>query len=219
MIQIRIAMIDDHGLFRESLGRLLESTPGFSIVAQCAKSADALHQLSRTPADVLLLDYDLGDETALPLLKEIKRRWKELHVLMVTAGLSNDVTLQLMESGASGVFRKHDNPDDLVTAIRRVHEGEVWLDEKTLQALLAGRHAREDSLRRTRPLTERQSAVLRGILDGLANKEIAWKLNLSETSVKAVIQELFRKAGVRTRSQLVRIAIEKHSLDWLEPPS
>jgi DNA-binding NarL/FixJ family response regulator len=67
-----------------------------------------------------------------------------------------------------------------------------------------------------RPLTSRQSEVLRGILDGLANKEIAWKLNASESSIKAVIQELFRKAGVRTRSQLVRIAIEKHSSDWLK---
>jgi two-component system nitrate/nitrite response regulator NarL len=59
--------------------------------------------------------------------------------------------------------------------------------------------------------------VMRGILDGLMNKEIALKLNASESSVKAVIQELFRKAGVRTRSQLVRIAIEKHSSDWLKP--
>ena len=67
-----------------------------------------------------------------------------------------------------------------------------------------------------RPLSARQSEVLRGILDGLANKEIAWKLNASESSIKAVIQELFRKAGVRTRSQLVRIAIEKHSSDWLK---
>jgi DNA-binding NarL/FixJ family response regulator len=69
----------------------------------------------------------------------------------------------------------------------------------------------------TQPLTRRQGEVLRGILDGLANKEIAWKLQASESSIKAVIQELFRKAGVRTRSQLVRIAIEKHSSDWLKP--
>jgi DNA-binding NarL/FixJ family response regulator len=59
--------------------------------------------------------------------------------------------------------------------------------------------------------------VLRGILDGFTNKEIAWKLKTSESSVKGVIQELFHKAGVRTRSQLVRIAIEKHSSDWLKP--
>jgi two-component system nitrate/nitrite response regulator NarL len=135
---------------------------------------------------------------------------------MVTAGLSDDVMLQLMEAGAVGVFRKHDNPEQLITAIRRVYAGELWLDETTLKSLLIGRNARNDSIERTRPLTDRQSAVLRGILDGLANKEIASRLNLSETSVKAVIQELFSKAGVRTRSQLVRIAIEKHSSDWLE---
>jgi len=57
--------------------------------------------------------------------------------------------------------------------------------------------------------------VLSGILDGLTNKEIAWNLKVSESSIKAVVQELFHKAGVRTRSQLVRIAIEKHGADWL----
>lgn len=135
---------------------------------------------------------------------------------MVTAGMSDDVTLQVMKAGASGVFLKHDDPEHLVTAIERVHAGEIWLDEKTLNALLTGSQSRTESIERARPLTARQSEVLRGILDGLANKEIAWKLKTSETSVKAIIQELFKKAGVRTRSQLVRIAIEKHSSDWLE---
>jgi DNA-binding NarL/FixJ family response regulator len=64
-------------------------------------------------------------------------------------------------------------------------------------------------------LSERQRQVLRSILDGLTNKEIAARLQVSETSIKATIQDLFNKARVRTRSQLVRIAIEKHSADWL----
>jgi DNA-binding NarL/FixJ family response regulator len=217
MKEIRIVMVDDHGLFRESLGRLLESTTNFRIVGRCGGASAAIELLSRTQADVVLLDYDLGEETALPLLRELRRRWKDLRILMVTAGMSDKVTLQAMESGALGVFLKHDDPDHLVTAIERVFAGEVWLDEKTLQSLLGGRQSRNESIERARPLTVRQSQVLRGILDGLANKEIAWKLKTSETSVKGVIQELFRKAGVRTRSQLVRIAIEKHSADWLEP--
>lgn len=217
MKEIRIVMVDDHGLFRESLGRLLENTPEFRIVGRCGNSSETLELLSRIQSDVVLLDYDLGEETGLPLLREIKHRWKSLRVLMVTAGMSDDVTLQIMEDGASGIFLKHDDPEHLIAAIDRVYAGEVWLEPGTLQSLLAGRQTRNESVARTRPLTDRQSAVLRGILDGLANKEIAWNLNTSETSVKAVIQELFRKAGVRTRSQLVRIAIEKHSSDWLEP--
>jgi two-component system nitrate/nitrite response regulator NarL len=67
-----------------------------------------------------------------------------------------------------------------------------------------------------RPLTQRQSNALHGILDGLSNREIALKLHMSESSVKAVVQELFDKAGVRTRSQLVRVAIEKHTRDWIK---
>jgi two-component system nitrate/nitrite response regulator NarL len=219
MSEIRIVMVDDHGLFRESLKRLLEGVPRLKIVARCADATAAIELLSTTPADVVLLDYDLGEETALPLLRQLQDRWTNLKILMVTAGMSDDVTLQVMEAGVSGIFLKHDDPDHLVTAIERVYAGEIWMDEKTLQSLVSGRQSRKESLERTRPLTVRQSEVLHGILDGLANKEIAWKLKISETSVKAVIQELFRKAGVRTRSQLVRIAIEKHSSDWLKAGS
>lgn len=218
--EIRILMVDDHSLFRESLSRLLETDPQFQVVGQCATVSQALATLSGvTDVDLVLLDYDLGEESALNLLKQIKQINERTRVLMVTAGLSNEATVQIMEGGASGVFLKHSNPDQLATAIRQVANGEIWLDSAALQALLAGRHSRTESLARARPLTLRQSEVLRGILDGLANKEIAWKLKTSESSVKAVIQELFHKAGVRTRSQLVRIAIERHSSDWLKTGS
>jgi DNA-binding CsgD family transcriptional regulator len=102
-------------------------------------------------------------------------------------------------------------------AIRRVARGELWFDPAAFRVFLAGKGSPAETDDRMRPLTARQSQVLRGVLDGLTNKEIALSLNVSESSVKAVIQELFQKAGVRTRSQLVRIAIEKHSSDWLKP--
>jgi two-component system, NarL family, nitrate/nitrite response regulator NarL len=216
MTATRIVMVDDHGLFRESLGRLLEGTPEFSVVARCGTSAEALSALAREGADVVLLDYDLGEETGFGLLGEIRRRWSGLRVLMVTAGLSDDITLHVMEAGASGVFLKRGSPERLVEAIQKVARGEVWLDDRSFQSMIAGKRNRTEMAGRGQPLTPRQSEVLRGILDGLANKEIAWKLKTSETSVKAVIQELFQKAGVRTRSQLVRIAIERHSSDWLK---
>lgn len=214
--QIRVMMVDDHSLFRESLGRLLETTPEFRIVAQCPTRAEAEQALSRVDAEIVLLDYDLGPETGMQLLARLREDHPEIRVLIVTAGLSDEVTFRLMESGAAGIFLKHSSPDQLMAAIRQVAQGETWLDRAALQSLVAGRRARTEIYERSRPLTQRQSEVLGAILDGLANKEIAWKLNTSESSVKAVIQELFRKAGVRTRSQLVRIAIEKHSSDWLQ---
>ena len=216
MHEIHILIVDDHSLFRESLSRLLETTPGFHVIGQCATIPEALAAFSHADIDVVLLDYDLGEESGFRLLKELKHRQIDARVLMVTAGLSDEVTLQVMEAGAAGVFLKHSSPDQLVAAIQRVVNGEMWLDGAALHGLLSGRRTRTESLERSRPLTSRQTEVLRGILDGLANKEIAWQLQSSESSVKAVIQELFQKAGVRTRSQLVRIAIERHSSDRLK---
>jgi len=217
MSEIRILMVDDHSLFRESLGRLLETAPDFRVVGQCATVAEAIAAFSETQTDVVLLDYDLGEEQGSSLIAELKNHQSKAKVLMVTAGMSDAVTLRIMEAGASGVFLKHSSLDQLLAAIHRVAGGEIWLDTGAIRSLVAGRNSETARFERRQSLTPRQNEVLRGILDGLTNKEIAWNLNVSESSVKAVIQELFHKAGVRTRSQLVRIAIEKHSSDWLKP--
>src|SRR5271167_1267943 len=216
MSPIRILMVDDHSLFRESLSRLLDTNAGFLVVGQCRTVGEAIAAHSETPTDVVLLDYDLGEEQGSRLVPELKSHLGDARVLMVTAGMSDATTLQAMEAGASGVFLKHSSLDQLITAIHQVVKGEIWLDTGAAHSLFGGRSAQRARFERTQPLTSRQSQVLRGILDGLTNKEIAWNLKVSESSVKAAIQELFHKAGVRTRSQLVRIAIEKHSSDWLK---
>lgn len=218
MHEIRILMIDDHSLFREGLGRLLESDPAFRVVGQCSTVREAAALLAEHPTDVVLLDYDLGEESGFGLFAELRKLKTEAKVLLVTAGVSDEATVRVMEAGAAGIILKHSPPDRLVAALRQIAKGEMWMDNAAIQGLLAASRARSEDSQRTQSLTVRQTAVLRGILDGLANKEIAWKLKTSETSVKAVIQELFHKAGVRTRSQLVRIAIEHHSSDWLNSP-
>jgi DNA-binding NarL/FixJ family response regulator len=217
MCEIRIVIVDDHSLFREGLGRLLETTPGLSVVGKYANPDQVISTLSRTPADVVLLDYDLGDNRASGFIAELKARDHKIKVLMVTAGMSDTATLQMMEAGASGVCLKQSHPDRLIEAIHKVANNEIWLDSDAVRSLVSARSARTEQMERGRPLTKRQGDVLRGILDGLTNKEIAWNLKASESAIKAVIQELFQKAGVRTRSQLVRIAIERHASDWLQP--
>jgi DNA-binding NarL/FixJ family response regulator len=217
MNEIRILMVDDHSLFRESLGKLLQATPGFCVVGQCSTVAEAVTAFSETQPDVVLLDYDLGEEQGFSLFAKLKNHLGGAKILMVTAGMSDEATVNIMEAGASGIFLKHSSLDQLLAAIHQVANGEIWLDTGAVRALVAGRNTQAGSLERSRPLTSRQGEVMRGILDGLTNKEIAQTLNTSESSVKAVVQELFHKAGVRTRSQLVRIAIERHSSDWLKP--
>jgi two-component system nitrate/nitrite response regulator NarL len=212
---VRILLIDDHALFRESLVRLLESESDFRAVSHCATIAEARQILSSTPVDVILLDYDLGEEFGTDLLQELRIRQDTVRVLMVTAGMRDSVTLDALSKGVAGVIFKHSGPSQLIDAIKRVAKGETWLDKGIMRSMIAGSSERLELEQSARSLSERQHQVLRSILDGLANKEIAAKLQVSETSIKATIQELFNKAGVRTRSQLVRIAIEKYSTDWL----
>jgi two-component system, NarL family, nitrate/nitrite response regulator NarL len=214
-MDIRILIVDDHSLFRESLGRMLQAEPGLSVVGECRSLGEALTALASVEADIILLDYDLGNEQGTLLLAELRKRQVHSSVLIVTAGMPSEEAVRGLDEGVMGILLKHSSLDQLIAAIRTVAAGQRWMGDDAVQALLSSRHGLPNGSETARPLTARQSEVMRGILDGLTNKEIAFNLKSSETSVKAVIQELFQKAGVRTRSQLVRIAIEKHTADWL----
>lgn len=207
--------MDDHSLFRESLSRLLEAETELRVVGDCSTASEALAIVGRQPVDIVLLDYDLGEEQGTLFLDEARRRGFAGHILMVTAGMSDAETLRALENGASGVFLKHSPPAQLVEAICKVCGGETWLDSRAVRSLVAGASGRAGDRLSTQSLNTRERAVLKGVFEGLTNKEIASRLQVSESSVKAVMQQLFDKTGVRTRSQLVRIALEHHSQDWL----
>jgi DNA-binding NarL/FixJ family response regulator len=213
---IRILMIDDHTLFRESLVRLLEREPEFHVVARCATVDEGTAALAATPVDIVLLDYDLGDEVGTDLLPKLDGHSGRPKVVLVTAGMRASAALGAVNAGVSGIVLKHSDPRHLVEAIRRVAAGETWWDPGIQHRVNAGTDSPPAATASVRSLTDRQRLVLRSILDGLTNKEIAARLQASETSIKATIQELFTKAGVRTRSQLVRVAIERYSAEWLQ---
>jgi len=212
--EIRILLVDDHGLFRESLSRLLQAEPDFRIAATCASATEALAIVDRERIDVVLLDYDLGEEQGSSFLESAKKRGFAGRVLMVTAGMSDAGTLRAIESGAAGIFLKHSPPAQLVEAIYKIMSGDMWLDSRAVQSLVAGASGKSDEQRTSQPLTERERAVLKCVFEGLTNKEIATQLDTSEGTIKAAMQQLFNKTGVRTRSQLVRIALERLSGDW-----
>ena len=207
--KIRLLLIDDHALFREGLARLLTSEPDFEMATPCASVDEALRVLETTEVDLILLDYDLGPETGTRFLVRAAERGFRGRVLIVTAGLTDTEAAELFRRGANGIFLKHNEPSLLAKAIRKVMLGEVWLDQRYLKLLLQEAKVSEQD-DRPRRLSEREREVLRNVFEGLANKEIAVRLQVSESSVKATLQQLFSKTGVRTRSQLVRVALEKY---------
>jgi DNA-binding NarL/FixJ family response regulator len=128
--------------------------------------------------------------------------------LIVTAGMSDAQSVEAVRLGVGGIFTKHSSPVSLARAIRKVMAGETWLDQTSLQALVEVTK-RQETPDSNRPFTERENQVLQGVFEGFSNKEIGARLDISESSVKAALQQLFHKTGVRTRSQLVRIALEE----------
>lgn len=200
-------MVDDHVLFREGLSRLLEFEPDFEIAGSCGSSTEALGTLQETAVDVILLDYDLNQDHGAQFIATARRSGYQGKILMVTAGMSAKESSVALKLGASGIFLKHNSPGSLAKAIRQVVSGDMWVDPKVIQLMAEGVQLGEE----TNPmpsLTEREQQVLQSVFEGLANKEIAMRLGITEGAVKSCLQQLFQKTQVRTRSQLVRIALE-----------
>lgn len=109
---------------------------------------------------------------------------------------------------------KHRDPAQLLEAIRTISKGELWLDSSAIRSLIASAKERAPEERRRSSLSLRQQQVPSGVLDGLSNKAIAWRVQVSTSTTKAIVQELFERAGVRRRSQLVRAALQEHEADW-----
>jgi len=203
---IRLFMADDHALFRDGLARLLAADPGFELVGIAGTIEQALDALARHEVDVLLLDYMFGDQPADRLVATLRARGFSGRILLVTAGLPDREARQMIAAGVAGIFHKQRAAEDLTRSIREVYEGKVLIDEHYLRKLV--QVASADDARSLR-FTERERQILAFLMEGLANKEMAAELRLSESAVKAALQVLFNKTGVRTRSQLVRVALEQ----------
>ncbi len=202
--KIRALLVDDHALFRESVARVLEGKR-FLEIEHCASIREAMPLLSQQTYDLILLDHDLGSERASQFLPAARQAGFEGKVLVVTAWVSETEARRLMRQGVSGIFLKQAPLSDLVESIRTVVAGGTWLDPSLARM---GQDTEEPAP--SPAFNERQRKVLRYVLEGLSNKEIAWRLQISESYVKAILQGLFQKTGVRTRGQLVRVAFEQY---------
>ena len=203
----RLLLLDDHSLFRDSLGQLLDTEQDFEVVATCASSNEAVAQLEREKIDLVLLDYDLGEEHGFQFIRRARTAGFTGRIFIVTAGMNDADSVRALGTGVCGIFLKHSSPELLIQAIRKVMGGETWIDQRCIETLVTAISGGD----RRKQLTERERQVLKTVCEGLSNKEIAQRLNISEASVKSALQQLFLKSGVRTRSHLVRVPLEEHS--------
>jgi two-component system, NarL family, nitrate/nitrite response regulator NarL len=210
--EIRILLVHGQTLMRETLGPLLRAAD-FQIVGSCASLSEASRTLEQESVHVVLIDSDLGLEPVLDFLTRAKAAGFKGQFLITAARLGIGTVLHVLERGALGVLMQHNAPSELVAAIQRLAKGELWLDSETVKRMVAA--VRSGEHRVWQGFSVRECAVLKAVLEGLTNHEIAVKLQIPKSSVKYSLAKLFEKSGVRTRAQLVRIALERRAQDWL----
>lgn len=209
---MNIILIDDHTLFRQSLRRLLESDSEWVVVGEFGNADTALAAVEAgLPCDLALIDYELEEgnrrsNNGLIAADRLRALRPAVPILMVTAGMESKDLLRGIQEANVSIFLKNEPAEELLLAMRRTARGELWVSSAAALSLI--KQAPSDPALSELPFSPRERTVLRAVLEGLTNKEIAARLSISESSVKAILQKLFEKSGVRSRSQLVRFAVE-----------
>lgn len=198
---IRVLLIDDHAIVREGFKRLIESSPGFVVVAEARNADEALSALERVSADIAVVDISLGDgaSSGLDLISLLRDLMHGLRCVVLSMHDDAGLVLRAVEQGARGYFTKAVAADELLDGLRRVAAGEVVLSSDLSPPATAAPPR----------LTPRERATLRGLLSDRAPKAIAFDLGISDKTLYRHRANLMEKLGARNVTELARIARER----------
>ncbi len=195
---LRIAIADDHALFRQGLRSQLRLQAGLVVVGEVDRADELAAMIAATPCDILLLDLQM-ERSALIDIKALAER---VSVIVVTASERAEDALAALRSGARAVVFKRFAIETLMDAIAAVVDGNVWMPP-ALQKYLAARLNEPPE----EPLTPREVEIVRHVAMGLRNAEVAERLSISEVTVKTHLNNIFQKLGLRGRTALALYAI------------
>jgi DNA-binding NarL/FixJ family response regulator len=226
--KIRIAIADDHPIFRDGLCRLLSLEEDFVVVAQADDGLQVLEVLRQYEPDILLLDLNMPGLSGLDTLQRLQAANTKTRVILVTASDSQNEFVHALKLGSCGIVQKQTATELLVDSIRRVHAGELWMDSRTTAAVIqrfvspgdlpspASSAAQPDQNRSL--LSPREREIVNLTAQGFKNSDMAAKLSLSEQTVKNHLHNIFDKLGVSDRLELALHAVE-HRLVGVPAPA
>lgn len=210
MSRIKILIVDDHGLVREGLKRLLDEEDDIDILGEAADVSQALHLLDAHVVDVAIVDINLPDKTGLDLLDTIKREWPKVNVLIISAAPAEHYAVRAIRLGASGYLSKDGALDLLIPAIRSVAAGGKYITQ-TVAELLANQVRGANSSQGT--FTDRELEVLKHIAQGKSTSQIAQQLHLSDKTVGTYRIRIQDKTGLKSNAELTRYALQHRILE------
>jgi DNA-binding NarL/FixJ family response regulator len=212
---IRILVADDHAIFRDGLRKLLEVTDEVEIIGEASNGVECTKMLQKLKPDILLLDLRMPEKDGLGVLEEVNFDTLPTRVIVLTAAEDDRDVVRAMRLGARGVVLKQSASDLLLKSIRKVYDGEIWLDNRmTAEVIDAFKKSSESGQRREKPLlSDREKEIVQLVAQGFRNREIGEKLFISEQTVKNHLHNIFDKLGVSDRLELALYAIHHRLID------
>jgi DNA-binding NarL/FixJ family response regulator len=211
---IRILFADDHAVVRQGLRMFLGLDPDLEVVGEAANGAEAVAQAHALLPDVVLMDLVMPVKDGIAAIGEIRAALPDTEVIALTSVLEDASVVGAVKAGAIGYLLKDTQSDELRRAIKAAAAGQVQLSPAAAARLM--REVRTPEA--VDALTERETEVLRAVARGMANKEIARSLDISEKTVKTHVSSVLAKLGVQSRTQAALYAAE-HGLASLTPSS
>lgn len=212
-MSIRLVIADDHLIIRQGLRLILETEPDFELVGEAGDGAEALQICAIMNPDVVLIDLRMPGMDGLTAIENLHVDQPEIAVVILTTFNEDDLMIRGLQAGAKGYLLKDTTREALFNAIRAAARGETLLAPETMTRLMQ---------QMTRPaqkkdggvtLTEREHQVLTSVAQGERSKEVAFKLGISERTVKAHLASIYGKLGVDSRAAAIAIAAQK---GWLK---
>jgi DNA-binding NarL/FixJ family response regulator len=194
---IRVVIADDHAIVRGGLEQLLSTADDLLLVGTAADGEEVVEIVARERPDVVLMDLSMPNVDGVGATRRIVAANPEARVIVLTSFGDDRHIADALDAGAVGYMLKHAGPDELLDAIRAAAAGDSPLDPKAARVLLASRRVGPAA----RQLSAREEEVLRLVASGLANKQIARRLAISERTVKAHLTNVFAQLGVSDRTQ------------------
>jgi DNA-binding NarL/FixJ family response regulator len=205
----KIFLVDDHPIVRRGLAQLIDNEPDLTVVGQGEDAYQSLRAIRDALPDLVLVDVSLKDSDGIELLKEIKAQWPDLPVLVLSMHDESLYAERALRAGAGGYIMKQEAPQVLLTAMRTVMSGQVYVSGKmsaTLLHRMVGGKRKDGALPMDR-LTDRELEIFRMIGAGNSIKEIADKLFLSVKTVEAHREHIKEKLNIKSSAELLRFAI------------
>ena len=209
----RLLLCDDHAMFRQGLRSILETEEGFRVIGEAATGREAVRYALITRPDVILMDIQMPEFDGVAATKTILDEYPAAKVIILTMYRQDRYVFEAIKAGARGYMLKDADANDLISAIRRVAEGETLLNAEMAASILDEfskvKEVPEHPEHPISELTEREAAILRLLAQGASNQEIATDLNVSEKTVRNRLSEIFSKLRLNNRTQAALYALRE----------